>query len=624
MSFYGDNSRWFIGEVKSISDPIRMGRVKVRIFGVHADDEQLMPDDKLPWAQVLAPVTEGGTPNQGNFLGIQPTARVFGVFLDGTNSQMPLVLGSIPHSEKWVSKGGIQSHVTTDINAQSLTNEEQDGYVQDDAEAFDETIVKHEVFDHETKKQETEGIDEPLQTNVRKNVYPNNKVKRTTSGHVIEIDDTPGAERLHVVHKTGTSIEIQPSGDVVTHHKNGLRTVVGDDRLKVTGNVEWVVNGNLDISVLQNINLMSEGNLQVITTGRQDYHSHGNMSHFSKGQHTLASETAILSGTTKADIRGARVDLATNDPVTVALESFKLRGVESPAFATAGGMANMPVDDNGNSLGPTDPDAGPMSPGSTDLGPPGDCTRKNIGASSAIGESNNDPGAISSREQQNTDGFSYGTYQISTKVGRMQEFIDALNNPNGLGGRDPKYLEYGRRLNEAGGNSAAANRSTLFERTWKEMAYDNPSDGSSFAQAQHDFIQATHYDVAVKELKAATGIDPCARNRSNGLQDAIWSTSVQHGPHAVTGIVKNALARTGKTAETVTDAELISAIYDERMSDNGFTYFHGSTPGIRKNIVKRFKREKLLVLQEADKTLENLATETASSTASVKGFGYSG
>ena len=85
MSFYGDNSRWFIGEVKSISDPTRMGRVRVRIFGVHTDDEQLIPENKLPWAQVLAPVTEGGTPNQGNFLGIQPTARVFGVFLDGTN-----------------------------------------------------------------------------------------------------------------------------------------------------------------------------------------------------------------------------------------------------------------------------------------------------------------------------------------------------------------------------------------------------------------------------------------------------------------------------------------------------------------------------------------------------------
>ena len=66
--------------------------------------------------------------------------------------------------------------------------------------------------------------------------------------------------------------------------------------------------------------------------------------------------------------------------------------------------------------------------------------------------------------------------------------------------------------------------------------------------------------------------------------------------------------------------ELISAIYDERASDNGFTYFHRSSPGIRANIVKRFKREKLLVLQEADKTLENLATETASNTASVKGF----
>ena len=43
---------------------------------------------------------------------------------------------------EWVSKGGIQSQVTTDINAQSLTNEVQDGYVQDDAEAFAAVVAK--------------------------------------------------------------------------------------------------------------------------------------------------------------------------------------------------------------------------------------------------------------------------------------------------------------------------------------------------------------------------------------------------------------------------------------------------------------------------------------------------
>ena len=66
MNFYGDNLRWFMGIVKDLKDPIKMGRVRVRIFGVHNDDQQEIPDDKLPWAQVMAPVTEGGVNNQGN------------------------------------------------------------------------------------------------------------------------------------------------------------------------------------------------------------------------------------------------------------------------------------------------------------------------------------------------------------------------------------------------------------------------------------------------------------------------------------------------------------------------------------------------------------------------------
>ena len=39
--------------------------------------------------------------------------------------------------------------------------------------------------------------------------YPHNHVTETESGHVIEVDDTKGKERIHVFHKSGTFIEIQ-------------------------------------------------------------------------------------------------------------------------------------------------------------------------------------------------------------------------------------------------------------------------------------------------------------------------------------------------------------------------------------------------------------------------------
>lgn len=98
--YYGDETRWFIGIVKDINDPLEMGRVKVRILGIHSEKVQDISDGDLPWAQVVAPITEGGSSGIGANTGIKPQAQVYGIFLDGKNSQLPLVLGSIPKYEK--------------------------------------------------------------------------------------------------------------------------------------------------------------------------------------------------------------------------------------------------------------------------------------------------------------------------------------------------------------------------------------------------------------------------------------------------------------------------------------------------------------------------------------------
>lgn len=42
--------------------------------------------------------------------------------------------------------------------------------------------------------------------------YPYNQVIETEAGHVIELDSTPNAERIHLYHKSGTYIEIDVNG----------------------------------------------------------------------------------------------------------------------------------------------------------------------------------------------------------------------------------------------------------------------------------------------------------------------------------------------------------------------------------------------------------------------------
>jgi hypothetical protein len=99
IEYYGDQNRWFIGTVIDINDPLELGRVKVRIFGVHTSNTIHISLGDLPWAQVVSPITEGGSSGIGANTGIKPMAQVFGVFLDGKNSQLPLIVGSIPKYE---------------------------------------------------------------------------------------------------------------------------------------------------------------------------------------------------------------------------------------------------------------------------------------------------------------------------------------------------------------------------------------------------------------------------------------------------------------------------------------------------------------------------------------------
>ena len=88
--------KWFIGSVEDISDPLMLGRVRVRCYGIHSDDINEVKTEHLPWATVVQPITSAG--NKGR--GISPTGavvgtQVIGFFMDGSTGQYPIVLGSI-------------------------------------------------------------------------------------------------------------------------------------------------------------------------------------------------------------------------------------------------------------------------------------------------------------------------------------------------------------------------------------------------------------------------------------------------------------------------------------------------------------------------------------------------
>lgn len=100
------------GVVEDILDPLKLGRVRVRIIGWHNLNKVRMPHWTLPWASVVKSTTGAiQSPN------LQFGDWVTGFFLDGTNAQKPIVMGK--YDGITIPKAGELSGVTpiTEVNS---------------------------------------------------------------------------------------------------------------------------------------------------------------------------------------------------------------------------------------------------------------------------------------------------------------------------------------------------------------------------------------------------------------------------------------------------------------------------------------------------------------------------
>lgn len=88
-------SRWR-GKVVNVMDPFKQGRVQVRVFGLH-DNEAMIPDADLPWAQPKVPLTHGASLRgiSSSPVGVVPGSIVDGYFADSERSIL-IADGTLP------------------------------------------------------------------------------------------------------------------------------------------------------------------------------------------------------------------------------------------------------------------------------------------------------------------------------------------------------------------------------------------------------------------------------------------------------------------------------------------------------------------------------------------------
>jgi len=190
-------------------------------------------------------------------------------------------------------------------------------------------------------------------------------------------------------------------------------------------------------------------------------------------------------------------------------------------------------------------------------------------------------------------GASYGTYQLSSSQGTLQQFLKSSKYGEQFSGLQPGTPE--------------------FNAKWKDLAKSEPD----FGDAQHSFIKSTHYDPALSGLKDA-GID--LSGRSAAVQDAIWSSSVQFGAGnakrgtGAIGMFKKALD--GRDVAKMSDQDIVSAVQDYKIANND-KLFAKSSAAVRDGTAKRAVNEKERLLALAGSPSSQAAPQPAAQTGGV-------
>ncbi len=185
-----------------------------------------------------------------------------------------------------------------------------------------------------------------------------------------------------------------------------------------------------------------------------------------------------------------------------------------------------------------------------------------------------------------TGGWSYGRYQFASggsvaDGSAVRGFLATLKQ------RAP---ELEAKLEAAGGASAAKAGSSEFKAAWKQASAD-----PRFRDAEDEAAYKNLVGPAVAATKRETGLD--VNTRSHAVQEVMWSTAIQHGGNGAAHLWRNALK--GRDPSTMSDAELIRALYTERSRVG--VYFRHSTQSVQQSVKNRFadeERHALAMLQQ--------------------------
>ena len=256
------NLVWFMGVVEDNNDPQKLGRVKVRCFAFHTEDKELLPTDDLPWAYIIS----------GNFSAAitvpQLNSWAWGFFIDGEYAQQPMLIGTMlgmPTQATLPSEGfsaNSQELPVCDLNQPDISRLAR-------GENVDQTSVAAKNITAMPGIETADGASWSQPSSPYSASYPNNWVHETKSGHVFELDDTPGAERINLYHTAGSFVEMDASGTMVIKSGGNMYMII-----EANGNV--YIDGKYSVTATGDMSLYAKNDMTIKVDGNLKTNVHGN------------------------------------------------------------------------------------------------------------------------------------------------------------------------------------------------------------------------------------------------------------------------------------------------------------------------------------------------------------
>jgi len=314
-----DGFVWFVGVVEDRNDPSALGRVRVRCLGYHTADLTDLPTTDLPWAHVMHPVTDPcmhGMGNTPSFL--VEGSYVVGFFRDPEKQQLVIMgtLPGVPDEPADPSKGfndprgqysvqvafkGDPAYGPYPVDGDDYTmhsgheagEPDTSRLAQGEASETHEALIARRARRVENIPtatqpflkavsdeaiQETRGtFDEPHPKGIESDAqpytssaYPYNHVFESESGHIREVDDSPGAERLLTQHKSGTFEEIHPDGTKMVK-------VIGDNFEIIAGKSNVLIQGDVNLTTVGTVRELIKGDYHLEVEGNYTQKIHKNL-----------------------------------------------------------------------------------------------------------------------------------------------------------------------------------------------------------------------------------------------------------------------------------------------------------------------------------------------------------